>query len=254
MSAWEQLTALLDAAPGDFSVCVSTAAGERVYGYAEDVIRSAASLIKVPLAMALYDILPRILDVAVVLVETERVEGEGSFDTAPAGTVKTVRELVAHALAESDNTAANLLIDRVGFDTVNEWLAALGLRTRLQRKFMDFQALAVGRDNVTTAEDMCTLFQRLTRPEYVALLELLKCAVGMEKLERGLPPGTAIAHKVGDLPQAEHDAGLVFAPGAPYIIAVLAVNLQDAAAGRRTIAGASQLVWEAITGRSEEQR
>ncbi len=254
MSDWDKLTALLDDAPGDFSVCVSTATGERVYGYAEDVIWSAASLIKVPLAMALYDRLPGLLDVPVVLVEADRVEGEGSFDAAPPGTVQTVRELVGHALMESDNTAANLLIDRIGFGTVNDWLATLGLQTRLQRKFMDFAALAAGRDNVTTAADMCSLFQRLTRPEYVALLDLLKRAVGNEKLEEGLPRGTAIAHKVGDLPQVEHDAGVIFAPGTPYIIAVLAANLQDAAAGRRTIARASQVVWAAMTGRSEEQR
>lgn len=253
MSDWDELTALLDGAPGDFSLCVSTAAGDQLYGYKDDVVRSAASLIKVPLAMALYDRLPATLDIAVTLAEADRVEGEGWFDVARAGTVKTVRELVGHALTESDNTAANLLIDRIGFAAVNGWLAALGLQTRLQRKFMDFAALAAGRDNITTAADMCRLFQRLTQPPYVELLGLLKRAVGTEKLEHGLPSGTAIAHKVGDLPQVEHDVGIIFAPGAPYIVAALAVNLQDMIAGRKTIARASRLVWQAITGRYEEQ-
>ncbi len=254
MSDWGELTALLEDAPGDFSLCVSMVTGQQLYGYQQEAIRSAASLIKVPLTMALYEKLPEILDVRVTLTEADRVEGEGSFDSAPAGTVKTIRELVAHALTESDNTAANLLIDRIGCEQVNGWLAALGLQTRLQRKFMDFGALSAGRDNLTTAADMCALFQRLTLPEYTELLELLKQAVGTEKLELGLPPGTVIAHKVGDLPRVEHDVGLIFAPDRPYIVAALAVNLQDSAAGRKTIAAASRMIWERLAGKPPTQQ
>lgn len=248
MSDWTALTTLLDQAPGRYSVCVGTATGVPIYDYAGKVVRSAASLIKVPLALAIYDTLPHRLDEPVTLREGDRVAGEGSFDGAPPGTVRTVRELIGHALRESDNTAANLLIERIGFEAVNHWLVARRLQTRLQRKFMDFDALHAGRDNLTTAADMCVLLLALLQPRYADLLAMLRQAVGTGKLEAGLPPGTFIAHKVGDLPGVEHDAGIIFAANGLYLVAVLAVELQDAAAGRHTIAEVSRLVWERMTG------
>lgn len=247
MNTWDRLTTLLHAAPGEYSVCVWTAQGQPIFSYNADVIRPAASLIKVPLAMALVDAQPQIkLDTALTLAETDRVEGDGTFDRAPAGTIKTVHELIGHALIESDNTAANLLINCIGFAAVNRWLAARGFQTRLRRKFMDYAARAAGRDNTTTAADMCALFYRLQQPAYAELMALLTQVKGDQKLEAGLPPDVMIAHKLGDLPDIEHDAGIIFAP-TPYIIAALSANLPDIATGRHTIATASRLIWERMT-------
>lgn len=251
MTTWQEVTALLDSAPGDYSVCVWNSHGGQVYGYREQVTRSAASLIKVPLALTVYALqgstLRAKLDATVTLAESERVEGDGSFDRAPAGTSKTIRELVAHSLIESDNTASNLLIDRVGFDAVNRFLDQLGLQTRLRRKFMDFAALAAGQDNTTTAREMCAIFFHMVRQRYAELLDFLGQSVCDHKLEAGLPPGTLLAHKVGDLPNVEHDAGIVFASPEPYIVAALSVDLPDIETGRRTIAQASGMIWALMT-------
>jgi beta-lactamase class A len=246
---WHELNSLLDRAPGAYSVCVWDAAGQQIYAYSEQVVRSAASLIKVPLVMAVLDAVAEgsvlcSLNTQLTLVEADRVEGPGGFDTAPAGTTKTVRQLIGHALRESDNTASNLLIDVVGFARVNHWLQARELRARLRRKFMDFDALAAGRDNITTARDMCAMLYQLQQPQYASLLEDLRSAVGDRKLEAGLPPNVSIAHKVGDLPGVEHDAGIVFGPHGAYIVAALGVDLPDVETGRRTIAAVSRMIWE----------
>jgi beta-lactamase class A len=247
MTEWHEVTVLLDQAPGDYSLCVWNAHGEQMYGYREQVERSAASLIKVPLALAIYASQGLNLDTSVTLTEADRVEGEGSFDLAPAGTSKTIRELVAHSLIESDNTASNLLIDGVGFEQVNQLLERLGLATRLRRKFMDFAALEAGRDNTTTAQDMCAIFLYLVRQRYAELLDFLGQSVCDHKLDAGLPPGTLLAHKVGDLPGVEHDAGIIFATPEPYIVTALSVNLPDVETGRRTIAQASGMIWALMT-------
>jgi beta-lactamase class A len=247
MTMWQEVTALLDQAPGDYSVCVWNSQGEQIYGYQEEVLRSAASLIKVPLALTVYAAHSSSLDTIVTLAEADRVEGDGSLDQAPAGTSKTIRELVAHALIESDNTASNLLIDRVGFDQVNQFLERLGLQTRLRRKFMDFAALEAGRDNTTTAREMCAIFFHMVRQRYAEVLDFLGQSVGDHKLEAGLPPGTLLAHKVGDLPGVEHDVGIVFAAPEPYIVAALSAGLPDVETGRHTIAQASGMIWAMMT-------
>lgn len=249
MSDWAALTALLDDAPGEYSLCVCDADGRQRYGYHEQTVRSSASLIKVPLALALLQAQPPLdLDATVTLDAAVRVEGSGTFDTAPDGTVATLHQLIGYALRESDNTASNLLIAALGMERVNAYLAALGLhQTRLRRRFMDYTALAAGHDNTTTAAEMCALLQQLHRPQFATLLDHLRHAVGDGKLEAGLPAGTPIAHKVGDLPGVEHDAGIVFAPGEPYSVAALSVDLPDVERGRRTIAAASGLIWQLMT-------
>jgi beta-lactamase class A len=248
---WDAITQLLDDAPGHYSLCVFSGDGDRVFGYEDRVLRSAASLIKVPLAMATID-LPGDLDALIPFDPADRVEGDGPFDLPAAEMPQagsdrvSIRELLTHALTRSDNTASNLLIEHVGIECVNGWIAKRDLETRLRRRFVDFAALAAGRDNTTSAADMCALFAELQQPRYAFLIELLGRAVGDRKLEAGLPPGTLLAHKVGNLddPIVEHDAGIVFGPGGPYIIAALAVDLPDVASGRNTIARVSRMVWE----------
>ena len=53
-------------------------------------------------------------------------------------------DLATMMVAVSDNAATNILIDRVGMDSVNAWLASLGLKeTRLRRKMLDLAAAKV---------------------------------------------------------------------------------------------------------------
>lgn len=261
MSGWSRLDRLLDEAPGEYSVCVRQLDGVIVYAYAADVARPAASLIKVPLAMALVASDQRRragrpgvdLDVVETLREADRTSGdgawEGSFDTAPAGARRTRWQLIDHALRESDNTAANLLIKAIGMQQVNHFMSAPPYcltATRLQRRFIDYAAAAAGRENWTTAGEMCLLFAALARPDtpFEPLLSSLKRSPYDDALVAGLPPGTVVAHKVGGLPGIEHDAGIVYAPCGPYVVALLSQHLPDAEIGKQTMTMASRLIYK----------
>ena len=69
----------------------------------------------------------------------------------------------------SDNTATNLLIDRIGTAAVNELMAGLGYRvTRLGRKMYDFAARDQGHENCCAAGEMTELLVRLARRELVS--------------------------------------------------------------------------------------
>src|SRR3984893_3784413 len=84
----------------------------------------------------------------------------------PGVTQITLRDLATMMVAVSDNSATNVLIDRVGMDNVNAFLKAQGLRdTRLRRKMMDLKAAAEGRENVSTPNEMLNLLQALYRDE-----------------------------------------------------------------------------------------
>src|SRR5437763_14949122 len=72
----------------------------------------------------------------------------------PGVTQVTLRDLATMVVAVSDNSAANILIDRVGIESVNSLLDSLGLcRTRLRRKLMDLQASKEGRENISTPRE-----------------------------------------------------------------------------------------------------
>ncbi len=268
MTGWEALDQLLEHAPGDFSACVEYPDGRTVYSYAADVVRPAASLIKVPLAMALVaaDRKRRDggsgvdLDVIVTLREQDRVQEEGawegSFDVAPAGTARTRWELIDHALRESDNTAANLLIAAIGMDEVNRFLRTAPyhlVATRLERRLIDFVSAVAGRENWTTAREMCILFRALLLPNtpFAPLIPLLARSLYVDALVVGLPLGTRVAHKFGRLPGVEHDVGIVYAPDSPYVVALLSQNLPSSEQGKTTIGEASRLIYaQMVRGRA----
>jgi beta-lactamase class A len=78
---------------------------------------------------------------------------EGILQSMSAGVSRiTNRDLALLMVSLSDNSATNVLIDRVGMDNVNSWLSQLGLeRTRLRRHMLDVKAAQEGRENTVDA-------------------------------------------------------------------------------------------------------
>src|SRR5438270_1994317 len=76
----------------------------------------------------------------------------------PGVTRVTLRDLATMMVAVSDNSATNVLIDRVGMENVNSMLDSLGLaHTRLRRKMMDLEAAKEGRENISSPREMMQL-------------------------------------------------------------------------------------------------
>src|ERR1700738_576835 len=82
----------------------------------------------------------------------------------PGVTKITLRDLATMMVAVSDNSATNVLIDRVGMDNVNATLDSLGLsNTRLRRQMMDLEAAKHGRENISTPREMMSLLEAIYR-------------------------------------------------------------------------------------------
>ena len=139
----------------------------------------------------------------------------------PAVTRITLRDLATMVVAVSDNSATNVLIDKVGMDNVNALMDALGLKhTRLRRKMMDLKAAGAGRENISTPNEMATLLDQLYRgkvlnkeltEDFFQLLSTHKSSF----LPRELPDDLKIANKPGELEGVRNDSGVVFVQDRP---------------------------------------
>jgi len=139
----------------------------------------------------------------------------------------TSRDLLSIMIATSDNTATNVLISRVGMDSVNQLLDRAGLpKTRLRRKMLDGAAVKRGQENVSTPHELALLYEKLWRGELLdkertqeALRLLSRTKHGY--LEAGLPDEVEVYSKPGSLPGLRVDSGLVMIPDRPFVLSVM---------------------------------
>ena len=168
----------------------------------------------------------------------------------PGVTRITNRDLATMMIAVSDNSATNVLIDRVGMDNVNALMDSLGLsHTRLRRKMMDIKAAGEGRENISTPREMMTLLEMLYRgkvlnkqmtDDFLTMLSTHKSSF----LPRDLPDGLRIANKPGELEAVRNDSGIVFAQNRPYIICIMTTYLKNERAGEEAISRISRVTYQ----------
>jgi beta-lactamase class A len=132
-------------------------------------------------------------------------------------------------ITQSDNAAANILINFLGFDTLNLYFKKMGLNhTNIARKMLDFEERKEGVENYTTAQDMSYLLEELYFGRFLnknisdKCLELLGQQKINDRIPRKLPRGTYVVHKTGLERHVCHDVGIVFTNRGNFIICVLA--------------------------------
>ena len=151
----------------------------------------------------------------------------------PGLTKVTNHDLAQFMIAVSDNTASNVLIDRLGMESVNATLRNLGLaKTLLRRHMMDFEAAERGNENVSTPQEMARLLETIYKgkalnkeltAEFIKQLSTLK----ESEIPHDLPQGVRVANKPGNLKGVRTDSGIVFAKGRPFVISVMTQNVPD---------------------------
>ncbi len=167
----------------------------------------------------------------------------------PGVTKITLRDLATMMVAVSDNSATNVLIDRVGIDNVNAFLNAQGLRdTRLRRKMMDLKAATEGRENVSTPNEMLNLLQALYRGEILnkeMTADFFKVLSTHKDswIPRNLPDDLKIADKPGALEGVRNDSGVIFVDKRPYVLCVMTTYLHRERDGEEAISNISLAAW-----------
>jgi|GEM_PF-484636 len=252
----QELQPLFDQTGGTFGGIVYDISTQSiVYSHNADLVFASASLIKIPIVMTVYQLANQgvvSLDDQIVLQANVIVGGSGAIQYSAPGTIYSVRELCARMIYDSDNTAANMLLDHIGgFAPVNQVMAQVGAgQTLLQRRMMDMQAQAAGIDNLTSPADMFLLVRTLRDGTLLGsaasqeIIGFMQQTTNRQKIPAYLPPDAVVSHKVGSLTGVEHDAGIVWLPdGRAYIVVLMSTALPSNAVGVATLAEASRIIY-----------
>jgi beta-lactamase class A len=167
------------------------------------------------------------------------------------GTVTmTVRDLAIFMAVLSDNTATNILINRLGMDNINEGVMRLGLKeTKLRRRMIDLEAAKKGNENVSTPREMLTLLEKVHAGQALdaarakAYFDILRLPKDSE-FHKALPEDVSIADKPGALEGVRCDTGLIEIPGRPFIMSIATTYLARDDEGERAIEEVARLAYD----------
>jgi len=203
-----------------------------VIAFNEDVLIPSASLVKVPIMLSYFyaaqDGKVNLLD-NVKFRFFEKIPKSKLQSKPLTGYYFMVEELFDPMITVSNNDAANVLIDLLGFDILNEYFKKMGLKnTNISRKMLDFKSRKEGQENYTTAADMAYILEKLYRRQFLNQEVSEKCLALLnqqkinDRIPRELPKDeVSVAHKTGLERHICHDAGIVYTQKGDFLICVL---------------------------------
>ena len=161
-------------------------------------------------------------------------------------------------ITRSSNFATNTLIALVGAENVTRTMRSLGAqRIQVLRGVEDGKAFDKGLNNTTTARDLAIILRAIEEGKAAPpaatrqMLGILLAQEFNEKIPAGLPAGTRVAHKTGEITAVSHDAAIVYLPGRkPYVLVVLTRGIPDGNHSSKLIADLSALVYGHTTLKS----
>ncbi len=222
----ENFAERLAALPGKISVFYKNLVSGEVFDYHAGVQHIAASVIKLPSLVAAFEAMQEDTltpDEVFAIRPEQKMPSCGALTYMHDGLEVTALDLCTLMIIVSDNTATNILIDRLGIDAVNASIAAHGLEdTVLRRKLFDSEQSKRGIQNIITAADIALLLEQLYHHTCVdetkdeQMLRILKS----QRLNGKIPffiNALPIAHKTGEDSGITHDVGIVYARE-PFVV------------------------------------
>lgn len=189
---------------------------------------SAASTIKIPILVAFFqdvDAGKIYLDEKLTTSPTNIGGGSGGMQYQAVGTEFTAIHTATEMIINSDNTATNMIIERLGGkDELNKRFQQWGLDvTAINNPLPDLEGT-----NTTNPRDLAMVLVKVNQGELISLrsrdrlLDIMRQTKTRTLLPQGIEKEASIAHKTGDIGTILGDAGIVDIPtGKRYIGAVL---------------------------------
>ncbi|MFZ4619726.1 MAG: serine hydrolase [Bacteroidota bacterium] len=164
----------------------------------------------------------------------------------------TIAQLMFKMITVSSNLATNILIERVGPDNVMRTMRSLGLNDiQVLRGVEDGKAFKAGKNNTTTAYDLCAIFEMIARKSIASsdacndMIRILTAQEFKDMIPAKLPSDVIVAHKTGSITNVQHDSGIVYLPdGRSYILVILSKELKNNADGIACAADISRTIYD----------
>lgn len=214
-------------------------------------IYPTASIIKIPVLIQLFKSIEAkeltIYD-SMMLTNYYKASGSGTLQYEPSGKKYTIDNLAKVMIEDSDNSATNMLIAKMGSMTaVNEALRTWGMKnTHIQTWLPDLQGT-----NYSTAQDMATMLFNLDNPSFLDIssreyiIDYMSHVKNNHLIPQGLGKGATFIHKTGDIGTMLGDAGIVYMPnGKRYIVVIFAKRPYNSPKGKEFIQMASKMIYD----------
>ncbi|MBO5130953.1 MULTISPECIES: serine hydrolase [unclassified Clostridium] len=253
----KEIKKYLESRIGKYSFFFEDLKSGYVYGYNENVSMIAAGCMKLPIAVSL---IKAVEDKKVDFMD--RVKIQSSDKVYGTGIIHefnereyTVFELMVIMLIQSDNTAANKIIDIVGMEQINEDIISMGLKnTRLNRKTNDERTAITDVENITTAYDLSKIWKHLSNGTFLSkdngqmLIDILRRQQIKNKLALYIPDDLKIeiSSKTGDKKGVENDTAYLELPKGKFVFTVLSQDIPNSVYGTVSLAKCGKMMWDGV--------
>ncbi|MEH2265900.1 serine hydrolase [Nostoc sp.] len=234
--------------PGMFFLDIETGNYLNIDG---EKVFPAASTIKYPILIALFEQVDAgniKLDEKLVMRRDLVASGSGDLQYKRAGIKLSVMETVNKMITISDNTASNMIIDRLGGKAkLNQRFHTWGLKNTVIRNMLgDFKGT-----NTTSPADLVRLSALVDQHKLISessqfqVLDVLRHCHNNKLLAAGVGKGGSIAHKTGDIGFLVGDAGIISLPnGKHYLAGIFVIRPHDDERGREFVRQVSRIVYQ----------
>jgi beta-lactamase class A len=252
----QRIQAAIQGFPGSVSLYAKNLDTGVSYGLRADAPVPTASTIKLPIMVELFaEAEEGRLDwnQKLLLTDQDKVSGSGVLPEFSSGDALPIRDLMHVMIVVSDNTATNLILDRIGGNAVNLRMAQWGLKqTAVMRKIMQAKLFPdshptpqpegmtdegkkPGNDRWGTGRscprDMVLLLERLYRGELVSKTASQKMIAVLKRQHDhsgvGRDMNTVIASKSGALDHLRSDVAIVYSPHGPVAMAITVNDIPE---------------------------
>jgi beta-lactamase class A len=265
--ATQQIQKRIADSHADVAIAFRTLDGKTEWFYHADDSFHAASTMKVPVMIELFRQVQagklKLSDPLAIHNEFHSIVDGSSYKLDPSddsetdlykavGQTRTLSQLCELMITVSSNLATNLIIEKLGVENIRATVHSLNADgMHVLRGVEDQKAFDKGLNNTTSARALQILLTSIAdntaagpyaSRQMLAILELQKFNEG---IPAGLPPGTKVAHKTGEITKIHHDAAIVYAPR-PFVLVILVRGLADIKDSSALMADITRLLYQSI--------
>jgi beta-lactamase class A len=246
--AKNSVLARIEKSGADVGIAFHTLDGKDEWYSRADESFHAASTMKVPVLIELFHQVKggklKLSDPLVVRNEFRSIADGSPFKLDAAddseadlykaeGQTRTISQLAELMITVSSNFATNLLIEKLGVENIRATVHSLDAEgMNVLRGVEDGKAFEKGMNNTTTARGLATLMTAIADGKAVdaesskQMIKILERQKFNEAIPAGLPTGTVVAHKTGDITKVHHDAAIVYTRR-PFVLVILVRGITE---------------------------